>query len=180
MKVFLRRLLFFLIPLAVLLLFFECFLREMDTTYKIKARELDSVANKVQVLILGNSHAAIGLDPRQFSMYAFNLAAVGQSLYFDKRVALKYIDRLKGLKYVLISVDFHSLYFSDEDYRNLWSYYGYGVEYKDKTPVLSKYSYLFGYKPVFLLEFLQRAVSKKYRIAKALDVESKANMDEPF
>jgi hypothetical protein len=180
MKLFIKRVLVFICPLVVLLLLCELFLRGMETSYKIKKEQLVASAGAVEVLILGNSHENYGVDPRQFSPYAFNLAQVGQPLYFDKRITLNYIDRLKKLKYVLIGVDFHSLYFSDEGIRDLWSYYGYGVDCKDTLPVLWKCSYLAGYKVGLTSEFMKRALDKKYRVVKALDVESGVNYNEPF
>jgi len=172
--------LLFISPVVVIVLLSEIFLRNMDTTYTIKHEQLLASSRDIELLIVGNSHAAYGLDPEQFSLQAFNLAEVGQSLYFDKRITLKYIDRLNKLKYVLISVDFHSLYFSDQGNRNSWSYYGYGVSYKNAMPVSAKYSYLIGFKAQMLVEFARRALDKKYNTVRALDVESGATLHQPF
>jgi hypothetical protein len=166
--------------LVVILLLSELFLRQMDTSYKIKNQQLMASADSIELLILGNSHENYGLAPRQFSVYAFNLAQVGQSLYFDKRIALGRIDRLKKLKYVLLGIDFHSLYFSNFGILNLCSYYGYGVDGKNTMPLLSGYSYLAGYGPGLLKEFIERSLDKKYKTIKALDVESGVNFEEPF
>lgn len=52
------------------------------------------------------------------------------------------------LKYVLISVDYHSLYFSSQKIRDDWSYFGNGVKYKDKSYFAQNLSpSLFGYTP---------------------------------
>jgi hypothetical protein len=180
MKLFITRLLVFIFPLVLVLLVWELFLRGIETSYKIRNEQLVASAGEVELLILGNSHESCGLDTRQFSLYAFNLAQVGQSLYFDKRIALNYIDRLKKLKYVLIGVDFHSLYFSDEGIRDLWSYYGYGVDCKNNLPALWKYSYLAGYKVGMTKEFMGRFLDKRYRLIKALDLEPGMYFDEPL
>jgi hypothetical protein len=56
------------------------------------------------------------------------MAQVTQSLYFDKRIAIKYIDDIPNLKYAIIGLDFHSFYFSSQTkMRDLMSYYGYGI-----------------------------------------------------
>ena len=180
MKLFIRRVLVFISPLVVILLLSELFLREMETGFKIKNQQLIASADSIELLILGNSHENDGLDPRQFSVYAFNLAQVGQSLYYDKRIALSHIDRLKKLKYVLIGVDFHSLYYSDFGMVDLCVYYGYGVGGKNRMSLLSKCSYLAGYKQWMLKEFMERSLDKKYKVVKALDVESGVNFGEPF
>lgn len=169
----------FALPLILVLFFFELFLRKMDTSYKIKREQVASAGRDAEVLILGNSHAA-RLDPREFSQNAFNLAQVNQSLYYDKRIALKYLDQMKKLKYVLISVDFHSLYFSDEGDRNIWTYYGYGIDYKDPVPFPEKVSYLAGYKPKFLLEFMKRSLTGKYKVIRGLELEEAADLSQPI
>ena len=151
----------------------------MDTSYTIKKEQMVSDGKNVELLILGNSHTA-RLDPREVSLNTFNLAQVNQSLYFDKRITLKYIDRLKELKYVLISVDFHSLYFSDEGIRNVWSYYGYGINYKNSLSFPEKMSYLAGYKTKYLLEFMRRSFTGKYKVIRGLEVEKEADLSQPI
>jgi hypothetical protein len=180
MKAFFKTLLLFTIPVLVILLLCELFLREMPTTYKIKNAQFTAARKDVEVLILGNSHATYGLDPRVFSHNAINMAALNQSLYFDKRITLSHIDELKELKYVLISIDFHSLYFSDEGIRNTWSYYGYGIDYKNSLPALTKWSYLCGFKGPLLLEFLKRSFEKKYKTVKALDADVDVDYNQPY
>jgi DltD protein len=180
MRLFFKRFVFFLIPILLILGSAEMYLRHVPTSYSIKDTQLTATAGDVQLLILGNSHATYGLDPRLFSVNAFNLASVNQSLYFDKRITLKYIDELTKLKYVLISVDYHSLYFSDEGFRDTWSYYGYGVDYKHTLPLATRASYLYGYKGVLALEFMKRSFQKKYKIIRSVDVDFDLDMDHPY
>jgi hypothetical protein len=159
----------------------ELYLRHVPTSYKIKEAQLTANSWNIELLILGNSHATYGLDPSLFSLSAFNIASVNQSLYFDKRITLKYIDELPKLKYVLISVDFHSLYFSDEGpTRDTWSYYGYGIDYKDSLPIATRLSYLYGYKGALALEFMKRSFQKKYRIIRSVDVDFDLDLDHPY
>jgi len=179
MKRFVKRFLLFALPLVLILLVFEFFLRRMDTSYKVKREQINSAGREAEVLIVGNSHAA-RLDPREFSFDAFNLAQVNQSLYFDRRITLKYIDQFRKLKYVLIGVDFHSLYFSDEGIRNIWSYYGYGVDYKNSLSLPDKISYLAGYKVKFLTEFAKRYLTGKYKVIRGLEVEEAADLSQPI
>jgi len=180
MKLFIKRAILFSLPVMLAFLLLELFLRKVDTSYQIKNEQLAECDKDVEVLILGNSHATYGLDPAQFALHAFNLAQVTQSLYFDKRITLKHLDEMKRLKYVLISVDFHSLYFSDEGYRNLWSYYGYGVDYKKAPSILSKWSRAIGYNPKISMEFVKRGLDKKYHTIRAIDVESGVDLSRPI
>jgi len=84
------------------------------------------------------------------------------------------------LKYVLISVDYHSLYFSDEGFRDTWSYYGYGIDYKDSLPIATRLSYLYGYKGALALEFMKRSFQKKYKIIRSVDVDFDLDLDHPY
>jgi hypothetical protein len=179
MKRFIKRFLLFALPLILILVGFELFLRKMDTSYKVKREQIKSAGREAEVLIVGNSHAA-RIDPREFSLDAFNLAQVNQSLYFDRRITSKYIDQFRKLRYVLISVDFHSLYFSDEGNRNIWSYYGYGIDYKNSLSFPVKVSYLAGYKAKFLAEFLKRRLTGKYKVIRGLEVEEAADLSQPI
>jgi hypothetical protein len=167
-------------PVALVFCLCEVFLRFIPTSYRIKNAQLAADAPNIQLLILGNSHASYGLDPRRFSIEAFNAASVNQSLYFDKRIVLKYLGDLKNLKYVLISLDFHSLYFSDEGMRNIWSYYGYGINYKNSLPLITRYSYLYGYKGQLALEFLKRPFEKKYAAIRSVDVDYDLDLSHSY
>jgi hypothetical protein len=155
-KIFARKVCIFLIPILLAVVGFEIYLRNISTVYTKKLSGLLSNADSIEVLIVGNSHACYGLLPAEFSMRAFNSAQTHQSIYFDKRITLKYIDQLVNLKYVLISVDFHSLYFSSQGIRNVWSYYAYNIEYKNRLPLISKISYLNGYTAKASISFLRK------------------------
>jgi hypothetical protein len=146
-------------------------------SYKL---QVATQAADIEVLILGNSHAAYGLDPRGFSLDAFNAASVNQSLYFDKRITMKYIDELSKLKYVLISIDFHSLYYSNEGARTVWSYYGYGINYKDSLPAATRYSRLYGYSAKLAFEFLRRSLDPKYKQIRSVDADYDLDLDHPY
>jgi hypothetical protein len=157
----------------VLWLSVEVYLRHIDTLYIEKQKGLMADADSMELLILGNSHEDYGIDPKQFDCNAYNMAQVDQSLYFDKRVTLKYIDHLVKLKYVLIGVDFHSLYFSDEGPRDEWVYYGYGLQYKDKLGMLSTYCRVYGYTPMVAKGFIENNIKHWLHKTpiKAVDVE---------
>ena len=149
MKLFFKKILFFVLPLFVLVIMMDLYLENMNSLYKEKANGLLEHANEIEILILGNSHATYGVDPSSFSTFAFNIANVGQSIYFDKELTLQNLEKLKNLKYVLISVDYHSLYFSRQrGERNIWSYYGNGIKYPSDNYKKADISpFLFGYDP---------------------------------
>jgi hypothetical protein len=141
MNQFLRHTAIFLIPILLLVIGFDLYLRNINSLYKEKVKYIEENSSEIEVLVL-----------------------VNQSIYFDKRITLKYLDRLEKLKYVLISIDIHSLNFSDQGIRNYWSYYANGIKYKDKRYLLANISpFLFGYGPKFSSMFLIKGLIKKWK-----------------
>jgi hypothetical protein len=181
MKKFLFNFLIFVIPILIVGVVMEIYLRKTKNVYEIKADQLTDNAKKINVLILGNSHATYGVDPNQFGLYAFNVAQVSQSIYFDKRITLKYIDSLKNLKFVFISIDYHSLYFSNQNIRNDWSYYGYQIPFKNEHSIISENCYLKGYTPkMATTSLLKYVVNRKFNDKLfALDLEESVDVSKP-
>jgi hypothetical protein len=135
------------------------YIRNKNSLYKEKLQGAIQDKEKIEIIILGNSHANYGVDPNAFDKYAYNLANVNQSIYFDKRILLSHLHEFKNLKYVLISADFHSLYFSSQGIRDVWSYYDTGVRYKNKNYLLEDISpTLFGYTPKIILSLFKREI----------------------
>jgi hypothetical protein len=157
---------------------FEIYLRQIDTTYTEKEKGIIQNQKEIELLILGNSRATLGIDSNQFDLYAYNLANVAQPLYYDKRIALKHLDKLTNLKYVFITLDCTSLTYSRMNSREVWSYYGNGIEYKEELSFFSKYCYLKGYSTSIALKLLRNDISGKYKVIKALDLDDdyKLNM----
>ena len=63
-------------------MFFELYLRNLNTIYKQKLNGLEENYNNIEMLVLGNSHANNDIDPRQFDMETYNMSGLNQSLYF--------------------------------------------------------------------------------------------------
>ncbi|MEO6538411.1 MAG: hypothetical protein ABIT07_02230 [Ferruginibacter sp.] len=177
MQVFFKRVLIFLLPFILAALFLEIYLRQITTSYQVKENGLLSGIKNIELLITGNSHAAFGIDPAQFNLNAYTIAQVNQSLYFDKRLTLKHLDSLKALKFVFIILDFHSLYFSSQDYRDNLSYYAYGINYKNRVSNLAKISRLKGYPLKVASSYIKRDWSKKYTKIGAVDVEDGVDLN---
>ena len=164
MNKFFKNIIIFLIPIIILIAGFDIYLRSLNTVYKEKEKGLISNKDSIEILILGNSHAFSGVDSNQFKLNAYNLAYTNQSIYFDKRLTLKHLNNLPKLKYVLISVDYHSLYFSSQGIRDIWSYYGNGIKYKDKRYLLPEISpFLFGFTPKVAVSILKKNTYKSFK-----------------
>jgi len=165
MKLFLKKILLFIFPLVIIVIMMDLYLANMNSLYKEKANGLLEHANEIEILILGNSHATYGVDPSSFSTFAFNIANVGQSIYFDKELTLQNLKKLKNLKYVLISLDYHSLYFSSQKgERNIWSYYGNGIKHDSTSYYKADISpFLFGYDPKVSFSLLKKGILNKWK-----------------
>ncbi len=113
---------------------------------KQKQGYLSKKSNSIELLILGNSHASCGIDPTQFELHAYNGANGLQPLYYDIEITRKYLPSMTSLKYVLISMDYHSLYFTFPEARDFMYSYYYGVSYKKESSIKTNFSLLyFGY-----------------------------------
>lgn len=173
---FLKKLSLILILPILSIVVFDIWLRNINTSYTEKYDGLMAQKDSVQVLFLGNSHANYSIDPTAFpNYYAYNLANLNQRIYFDKRLTLKAIDEgVQNLKYVFISLDYHSLYSSNQGQREIWSYYGNGIKNEDTNYFLANLSPLFwGYTPKVSFALLKKKIKNKvkYRGLKTIDFD---------
>lgn len=156
MKKLLFNLIIFSIPLIITVISLDLYLKKKNTLYKEKLKAIELNKDNVEILILGNSHAAFAVDPQYFDYNAYNLASVSQSIYFDRRLTEKYLNKLNQLKFVFISIDYHSLNFSSQGIRDYWSYYAHGIKYKNKSYFKEEISpFLFSYKTKVTISLLR-------------------------
>lgn len=159
-KIIVRGLLF-LLPLIVLLVSLEVYLRQIPTSYSVKRVYLEQQENNVQVLALGSSHAYFGINPSYFGLVGFNLADVGQTLFYDKELALKYIDAMPKLKCVLIESSYFSFGYdlngkTPEGWRDYFYYHYWGIKQPNLTMDSRAWSYTMLYTPRAVLGYLFR------------------------
>jgi len=183
MNKFIFKILIFLsIPIIIIILPLDIFLRNQNSLYKEKYLGALKQKDSIQVIILGNSHANYGVDPKAFELFTYNLANVSQSLYFDKRITLSLLPYLKKIKYVLISIDYHSFYFSSQPNRDKWSYYGNGIKYKNSNYLLANISpTLFGYTPKVSISLLKKRILNNLKYGNNIidfDVENGVNLKD--
>jgi len=153
--------LFSSIPIFLILLSDYYLVRKDPFFYKRKYEDAIEQSDSIKIIALGNSHALNAINPKAFNLYTYNLANANQSLYFDKRLTLALLDRMENLSFVLISIDFHSLYFSSQGVRDVWSYYGNGIKYKAKSYFYERISpTLFGYPPKVVLFIIKEDLLK--------------------
>jgi len=181
MKLFFKKILIFVFPLLAFVVGMDFYLANINSLYKEKAEGLKEEAHAIEILILGNSHSAYGVNPNYFTDYAFNIANAGQSIYFDKELTLQNLENLKKLKYVFISLDYHTLYFSSQrGNRNIFSYYGSGIKHPSEDYNKADISpFLFGYTPIVSLSLLKKDLIDKWKFrnhAQYLDFDVEAGI----
>jgi RNase H-fold protein (predicted Holliday junction resolvase) len=139
----------FISPLLLLLLFVEYKLSKIPNGYNTKKEFLERHISEYEVLVTGTSHGFYGINPKYMDCKAYNVAYVGQSLYYDAQLVEKYLDRMKNLKLIILTVSYHSLEYrmshNPENWRRDFylKYYGIPREDGDSSLIeLSQYSYL--------------------------------------
>ncbi len=154
--------LFSLVPIILILLTDYYLVQKDPFFYKRKYENAIEQSDSIKIIALGNSHALNAINPKAFNLYTYNLANANQSLYFDKRITLALLDKMQNLSFVLISIDYHSLYFSSQGVRDVWSHYGHGIKYEDNSYFYERISpTLFGYSPKVVLYILKEDLLKK-------------------
>jgi hypothetical protein len=110
----------FLLPLVILAAYAEHRMSEAYNTLFYKEAKVKVAADKIEVLILGSSHALFGLNPDTFGRPGFNLAGVSQTLYYDQHLLEGLLPSLDQLDHVVLTISYFSLWHTtglQEDWR---------------------------------------------------------------
>ena len=110
MKSFLLKVLLFLLPAGLLVLFVEMQLRSMPSVYSIKKADLDKMCGEIEILCLGSSHTFYAINPVYFSKKGYNAAYISQTYDYDQKILEKYIDKMPTLQYVILPVSYFSFF----------------------------------------------------------------------
>jgi len=162
MKKFLFGIFLFCIPLIIVTIGCEIFLRNLNNEYRQKRDQLEANADSIEVLILGSSHAMDGINPDKFTLYAHNLAFAGQSIHFDRKLTEKYLPVLPNLKYAILMLDYNSLYYENDEGRSFFYKYYYDIDYKNLKYCKENISQtFFVYNPEIILSMIE--ISLKYK-----------------
>ncbi|WP_196889974.1 hypothetical protein [Aureivirga sp. CE67] len=169
---------------VLFVLIMDVWLRNQNSVYKAKLSGLEKEVEDIELLILGNSRAGYGINPTLFDQNAYNLANVSQSIYFDRRITEKYLDQMNNLKYVFLSIDYHTLYFSSQGRRDYWSYYAHDIKHPDRSYTMPTISpFLYGYSSKPSMAMLKRSVINNLSHNDSIldfDVENGINIEIPM
>lgn len=110
MKRFLTWTTIFIVPVLLAGFGYEVLLRKIPNDYRLKKLYLDQHSRQVNTLLLGSSHTYYGINPEFISRNSFNAGYVFQSLDLDLAILEKYADRWDSLEYVIVPVDYMTLF----------------------------------------------------------------------
>jgi hypothetical protein len=110
MKKFFLKLLCLLVPLLLFFIYLEFNLGKIPNSYSFKRECLEKRLDSIEVLVLGSSQVTYGINPNYFKLKGFNLSNISQSLYYDTRLTLKYVDKIRVKQYFwgfdILSINF--------------------------------------------------------------------------
>jgi hypothetical protein len=134
---FLLRAALFATPLLLAALWLEAGLRRMPNSYSVKQAGMEGCAGRIEVLILGPSEAAQGVDPAALGLPAYNLANVGQDPDYDARLYHAWSGRLPKLRFIIEGLSYPSLQTrlsrGDEAWRAFFYRRWMGLDHQDRS-----------------------------------------------
>lgn len=131
MKKFIKRIIYFLIPILLCFFCLEIILRKIPNDYKYKSEYINNNSYQIETLILGNSHSLYGVNPYYMSPNTFNNAHVSQSLNFDYHILMSKSNNWKKLKRIFLPISYFSFWYDLSNSLESWrvkSYYPYEIE----------------------------------------------------
>jgi len=129
MKYFIRKTILFLFPLAILPLLMELLLRNIPNDYNYKKEYLMNNSNNITKLFLGSSHTYYGINPDFISGNSFNASHISQSIDLDYQIIKKYENNWNELKYIIIPIDYFTLFSRLSNGIEYWRIKNYNLYY---------------------------------------------------
>lgn len=129
MKIFIKKVVIFLILITSIAVISEFSLRRIPNDYSYKREYLDLQSDDIEILIFGSSHAFFGIDPSYFSNRCFNASHVSQSLDYDLEILKKYENRLGQLKTIILPISYFSLFEKLKTQNDSWRIKNYNIYY---------------------------------------------------
>ena len=145
MKKFITKTFLLLLPILLICVSAELLIREIPNDYSFKRNYLDKNSHDIEVLFLGSSHTYYGINPDYISEKTFNAAHISQSIDYDFEILKKYESKWGQLKYIVIPMDYFTLFSKISNGNETWRtknyviYYGINIEgnLRDNFEILS-------------------------------------------
>ena len=129
MNKFIKRTLLFSAPVIISMLIMEVLLRRIPNNYSYKKNYLEKHSNEIETLFLVSSHAYYAINPDYMLFNSFNSAHIAQSLDYDIEILKKYEKQMDKLKYIVVQIDYSSLYNRLEIGIENWRIKNYNIYY---------------------------------------------------
>lgn len=110
MRKFLLKTCLFLLPVLVLLVSVEAYMRSLPNAYRYKDEWMWKNGDRVSTLLLGNSHGFFGLVPSAMGDSVFNMCFVSQRAREDRYLLQRYASACSHLRTVMLVVDNSNLF----------------------------------------------------------------------
>ena len=133
MRKFIIKILFFLSPILIIAISIEILLRNIPNDYSYKNNYLEENADNLETLFLGSSHSYYGINPQYCTGNSFNASHISQTIDLDFQLLKKYSSDLKNLKFLVIPIDYFTLYSRTSTDVESWRMKNYHIYYNLKT-----------------------------------------------
>ena len=142
MRKFLSKIVLFLIPVVIILVGAEAFVRSIPNSYQLKDDWMQRHGHEVSTLLLGNSHGYYALMPSEMGDSVFNLCNVSQRLEHDYYLLRHYAGSYENLRRVVLVADNSNLFDipMEEDEPARVTYYQLYMGYRAHS-MLSRYGF---------------------------------------
>ena len=107
----------------------EPLLRNIPNDYSYKNNYLKNNSNKISKLFLGSSHTYYGINPEFISGNSFNGSHISQSINLDYEILKKYKNNLDELEYLIIPIDYFTLFSRMRNGVEYWRAKNYNLYY---------------------------------------------------
>ena len=119
----------FLLALGIVVAGAEALARKVPNSYEQKKAGLRQAGPSTEILILGASEAFQGIAPGGLKAPAYDLANVGQSLYYDRALFEQALPRLPQLRWLVLGLSYPSFYYRLDRSPEAWRAFAYQLSF---------------------------------------------------
>ncbi len=114
MNIFLKKITVIVFSISLILLLTLIFL-QFDGIYSEKRKLFESEKAKSSVIIIGTSHSYWGIISNEMPYPTINIAEINKPLHIDLSVLENQLQNLNNLKYIIIPIDYFTLFYSGQN-----------------------------------------------------------------
>ncbi len=126
MQKFLKTIVIYLSALLVMLTLYLWLVSEYVPTH-FKHQRIALELKQTQVLVTGSSHTLMGVNPKNLQLPSANIAEINKPIIVDLKLVKKYHQLMPNLLYVVVPIDYFTLFFDGESEhynKRYWHHWG--------------------------------------------------------